>query len=129
MAITKKQIALFHVACQKTGALKEDILAGAGVTSTKDLTQAMFDEIMRHFESLGFKQTGRFYKPKSGNQRLLGKIDAIKKDLDLKDAYIDAMAKQMFGIDFYRWLNGRQLHSLVAALTYHQKRQGRDQVP
>ena len=87
--------------------------------------------VMKHFEKLGFQGRGRRQKaegrrgkaePVSSKDRLLGKIDAIMADMGLKKGYVDAIARNMFGVDAYRWCNAHQLHKIVAALSYHQKR-------
>ncbi len=126
--ISNKKKALIHVAKAKVGMSEteyRDMLAGVGVTSSKNLNQAKFDKVMAHFKKLGFKSRKRAQKPIgpiSSKDRLLKKIDAILADLGLKRGYVDAIARNMFGIDVVSWCDANQLHKIVAALMYHQKR-------
>lgn len=132
--INNKKKALIHVAKAKVGMSEteyRDTLAGVGVASSTDLNAATFDLVMKHFEKMGFVSNGKsrksknpktaFQNPKS-KDRLLGKIDAIMADMGLQKGYVDAIARNMFGVDVYAWCNAHQLHKIVAALMYHQKR-------
>jgi len=124
--ISKKQIGLIHVAKQRTGMTEDEyrgLLAGFGVTSSKDLSGAAFEEAMSHFEKIGFKPKNPFRKAAGGKQRLMAKVTAIRADLGLTEAYVDAIAQRMFKVASHRWLSAYQLHKLVAALTYHQRKQ------
>ncbi|GEM_PF-3160925 len=132
MPINKKQISMFHTAKAQVGMTadeKEALLSGLGVTSTKELTQDMFDQAILHFERMGFTHTNKFYRPAGSKKRLISKIVAIREDIGVKDSYIDAIAQNMFKnkkgtpIGSYRWCTAQQLHKLVAALSYHQNRQ------
>jgi len=135
--INNKKKALIHVAKAKVGMSETEyraMLASVGVTSSTGLNTVKFDLVMEHFKKLGFKSKGRRSKaegrrgkvgPVSSKDRLLGKIDAIRAELGLQRGYVDAIARNMFGIDVYVWCNAHQLHSIVAALTYHQKRKRR----
>jgi phage gp16-like protein len=40
------------------------------------------------------------------------------------DSYADAIAKRMFKVDFYEWLESDQLHALIAALAIEQAASG-----
>jgi len=131
MPIDNKKKALIHVAKAKVGMSEteyRDMLASVGVKSSKDLNAARFDMVMKHFKKLGFKSRKQGKKstgPSNSKDRLLGKIDAILADLGLKRGYVDAIARNMFGIDVASWCDAHQLHKIVAALTYHQKRKRR----
>lgn len=123
--ITGKQIGLVHVAKSKTGltdAEYRDLLSSVGAASSKELTQAQLDTLMSHFAALGFKSGGA-----DGRDRLKRKIRAVMEDMHLTDAYINAMAANMFGLDHWAWGNAIQLKKLAAALTYHQRRVKRRQ--
>lgn len=122
--IGNKKKAVIHVAKSKTGMSEEeyrDLLASFGVASSSDLAVKDFSSLMRHFEKLGFKSSS-FKRPTESKQRLMAKITAIRAELHLPEAYVDAMALKMFQVASYRWLSADQLHRLVAALTYHQRR-------
>lgn len=59
---SRKQLALIHVAKARVGMTEEDyrsMLYGVGVESSRDLTRAQFDELIRRFEALGFQARGR----------------------------------------------------------------------
>lgn len=125
--LNKKQTALIHVARNKTGMSEDDyraLLAGLGVESSRDLTQRQFDAAMRHFEKLGF--TPRRKKPVASKERLLKKIQAQIDAMGLSWNYVHGIAGNMFGISRVQWCSAHQLHSIVAALTYHQKRRQKE---
>ncbi len=133
MALSNKQKALIHVAKTKTGMSENayrELLAGFGAASSTQLDQGDFDKLIAHFKALGFKRTGKYRKPVKSKKRLMAKIEAIRADMNLSQRYVDGMTARMFKnrdgepIKAYRWLNDSQLHRLVAALTYHQRRHG-----
>lgn len=68
--ITRKQIALLHVACSRINMSQENyralLLREAGVESSKLLYNDGFDKMVRAFERFGFKPAGR--KPSYGNR-------------------------------------------------------------
>ena len=131
--LTRKQLALVHIAKKQTGMTEKeyrDLLSSFGVSSSKDLPYQAFAALMNRFKALGFvsKTKPRPYRPATSKYRLMSKVRAIQADMDLSDDYINGMVKKMFknadgmAIVSYRWLNERQLHKLVAALSYHQNR-------
>ncbi len=160
MTITNKHKALIHVAKAQVSMTEteyRDLLGGLGVTSCKDLDRPGFDQMMQHFEKLGFKARSREQgaasrdpgyaqatpgkagrkrprvnvpdpgfalraTPGKGKERLMGKIRALVSDLKLSWSYADGVAKRMFKIQFVEWCDPEQLHKVVAALMYHQKR-------
>lgn len=127
MAISNKQKALIHIAKQRVGmsdAEYGDLLAGFGVASSRELNRAKFDQVMRHFKKLGFHRSSKL-KAQSSKDKLLGKIEAIRAEMKLTRGYVDAIARNMFGIDVFVWCSAEQLHKIVAALTYHQRRAGK----
>lgn len=82
--------------------------------------RAVIDELWR----LGFKpKDHRRPQPAGlGKTRLLAKIEAVLADADRPWAYVDGMAKHMFGLDAISFCDEQQLHKIVAALMYDQKR-------
>lgn len=125
--ISKGKKALIHVAKSQLGlseAEYRDILEshGNGARSSRDLDPAGFASVMAHLEHLGFEPKRKFYRGAGSKELLMRKIKAIQGDLGLSDSYVDAMAQRMFGVQSHRWLDARQLHSVVAALSYHQAR-------
>lgn len=128
MTISPRQIALIHVAKYQVGMTDADyrtLLAESGVSSSRDLTPKTLDRVMQEFKALGFVPRRKFKKPPESKKRLASKVEAVLADLSLPQAYADAMARHMFRVDCWRWLDADQLHRLVAALTYHQRRKGR----
>lgn len=53
---------------------------------------------------------------------MIGKLEAMVSELDLSWAYVDGMSKRMFHVDRAQWCTAEQLHKLVAALSFHQRR-------
>lgn len=115
------------------------MLESVGVESSTQLTRNNFDKLMEHFKSLGFKRLSRAsrpngkkqsarrkkqkQKPPKSKEALKEKIGAILADLSLPWSYADKMAKKMFGVDALEWCDADQFWRIVAALSYHQKRQ------
>lgn len=134
--ITKGQKALLHIAKAQVGMTEDeyrDLLQSVGVSSSADpgFSKVKFDQVMKHFKKLGFrrkaaKSTGQGPGARGlkSKEKLLGKVDAILNDLGLKRGYADSIAQNMFGVDLVNWCDADQLYKLVAALTYHQNRQG-----
>lgn len=59
MSLNRRQLALVHVARAKTG-MSEDVYRSLlasrwGVTTSKDLTRAQLDELLKVFRSMGFR--------------------------------------------------------------------------
>jgi len=54
---------------------------------------------------------------------LIGKIEALLTESNKPWAYAHAIAKKMFSIDLVEWCDCEQLHKIVAALVYNQKRE------
>ena len=121
----KAKLAVIHVAKAQTGMTEEayrELLASFGHTSSKELTDAEFADVMKHFETLGFVSTSRRFKYASSKQRLKAKVEAIRNDMGLTDKYINGMVRRMFERKPWQWCSADELRRLVAALTYHQKR-------
>lgn len=124
----KRHLAIIHIAKKTVGMSDDDyraMLAGYGADHASQLDEKSFRAVMLHFEKLGF--TGKNHKP--GPERLsskrlqTGKIRAIAYEMRLTTSYLDAIARNMFGIDCWQWLDAHQLSKLLVALVYHQKRQ------
>lgn len=126
--ISNGKKALIHVAKSQLGlsdAEYLDILAahGSGAQSSRDLNEKTFEAVLDYLKHLGFVQKKKYYRPAGSKKRLISKISAICNELGLTESYVNAMARNMFESPAYRWLNARQLHKLVAALSIHQKRE------
>lgn len=135
MPITNRQKALLHVAKSKLGMSDteyRDMLARFGVASSTQLTGEAFDLVMQHLAKIGFvspRKAARKGRPASSKELLAGKIKAMAHAMKLPRAYLDAIARNMFHVDSWMWLDATQMGKLVAALQYHQarrdKREGR----
>ncbi|EAU53549.1 gp16 family protein [Mariprofundus ferrooxydans] len=91
------------------------------VRSAADLDSTARFKLIKHFESLGWKQKGNRNwgrKPAvtADKTQLLSKLEALLADNRLAWSYADGMAQRMFKVDKVAWLNPEQLRKLVAAL-------------
>jgi phage gp16-like protein len=131
--LSNRQLALIHVAKTRIGMADPEyraLLSGFGVESSKQLRQGQFDSVMKQFAKLGFASTRPTRKrntrdqhdQRSSRERLRAKVSAILRDLQLTDSYADAIAKNRFGTDAWRWLKTDDLYKLTAMLAYHQQR-------
>lgn len=133
--IGNKEKALIHVAKAQLGMSEEDyraMLSSMGAGSSKELNHVQFDELMRRFEAGGFKSRAskgkKFRRLPAADDRtpLLKKIGSILADAGLSHAYADGIARRMFGVESYSWLNADQLWRLVAALSIWVKRKKKE---
>jgi len=129
--LTKRQIALVHVAKARLGLSEEDyreLLArfGQGARSSKELTQGQLEDLLRHLEKCGFRS---YYRPQSIGapdiRRLpadkhagLAAVDRALANLNLPWVYAEGIARQMFGIKKLQWLAPEQLQKVRLALEY-----------
>lgn len=128
--ITNRQKALIHVAKQRIGMSEDEyraMLSGFGARSSTELDQARFEAVMAHFKKCGFRSRVRqpaapARRPATSRELLRRKVRAILRDMGLTDSYADAIARSRFGVDAWGWLKADELLSLVAMLTYHQRR-------
>lgn len=130
------QLSKIHIAKKDLGLDDETYRAllnrVAGVTSAKDFTPLQTVAVLAEFERLGWKPNT---KPKAGGRakpnvapdrkKLVGKIEAFMAEAGRPWEYADGMALRMFKVERVEWLNAKQLGSLVSALTYDAKRNGR----
>ena len=131
--ISKAQKALIHVAKAKIGMTDDEyraMLSGFGVASSTELDRLKFTRVMRHFKKMGFQArpgapNAEAYASsdvEASEARLKKKIKAMSAEMHLSRTYLDAIARRMFSVDAWIWLNADQLRRLVAVLCYHQKR-------
>lgn len=127
--IKQNQISLLRLAASQAGMDWEDLKARAGVKSSREITNAICDELMDHFK----KNYGFVYRPKvkkapplrkqARNKKThLGAIQAALGALGKDWAYADGIARQMFGVDQAEWCSPGQLHDLQTALIYQERR-------
>lgn len=135
-----REIALIHMAKAHFGwdeELYRDILEDVGgARSAKDLTPLGRAKVLGHFERLGWHRQGRpAAKPRRRYQRgptaavdrapMISKIDAMLYEAGRDRTYAVAILKQMFGQgapERLEWATPAQLHKVVAALVYDQRR-------
>jgi len=133
--IQPPQVKLLNVAMSQLGLDRQEIKDRYGVKSTKELTNAQFDEAMRHFEACGF-----VYRPSVKNapkvraanlikQRFLSAIEKLLHDLGKDWAYAEGIGRRMFGLEKLEWAAPEQLHKVQIALIYERRKQVGDPVP
>jgi len=134
MALSKKQIALVHVAKNQLGLdeteYREMLRSLYGVSTSKALDNEQLEDLMHRFKAAGFRPahssartSGMHRKPASSRERQLGKVAALLADMSLPWRYADSIAARMYGIPRVRWLEHEQLTAVISALV---KKQARD---
>ena len=129
----KRDLALIHIAKKWSGISDQeyrDWLARCfGVTSAGDLPAKHRKMVIEAFKMKGWrpvhksaKASGMHLKPSSDRAPQLSKIGALLADMQYPWSYADSIAKQMYGVDFVRFLNPRQLQGVIAALAKHQRK-------
>lgn len=136
--LRNRELAQIHIAKKQLGLDDDtyrDMLWTVGrVHSSGDLGFTGRKQVLEHMKARGFK-TG---KPTRDAKRVPGvrpanmdspdrgpslrKIEALLADAGRAWAYADGMAKKMFHVEKVSWCAVDQLHSLIAALMYDQKR-------
>jgi len=131
-----RQLAAIH-ACAKQLALDDDsyraLLAritgqrSAGHLSARDRARVL--EELHRLGATAARQMRRAVPPATptpqvaaAQQALLGKIGAILADSGRDWPYAQGIAKRMFKRERLEWLRADELHKLVAALMYDQRR-------
>lgn len=133
-----KQLAAIHVLASKRLRLDRDtyvaLLQRVGnVSSSADLDQRgrakVLDEL-RRLAGEGQQQMRNAVNLPDAPQNvrteiagMVAKVGAILAELDKSWNYAHGTAKRMFRVQRVEWLRADQLHKLVAALSYSQKRQ------
>lgn len=124
--IAKKQLALEDEAYR-------DLLYTIGrVRSAAELDFAGRKRVLEHFRKCGFKPLVKRPQPATGwewvnnaaddRKPLLRKIAVMLRDSDREKAYVDSMAKRMCHVERIEFCAPDQLHDIVSALMYDQKR-------
>lgn len=127
-----RELAAIHVARRMLGLDEETyrlmLWTVARVHSAADLDHAGRQAVLDHLRARGFRPS-RPGRPRAAPERaaLIGKIRALLiAGGHRPDAYADAMARRMFGVDRYEWLAARDLRRLVAALEIDRRRRLRE---
>lgn len=127
--LRKRELAAIHVAKTQLG-LDDDTYRAVletltGKRSAADLDWAGRKKVLDHLKSKGFShQSKRRSDPARYKAALVSKIKAQLMSFTPPrgDFYADGMARKMFGVERYTWCDTDQLHKIVAALSYAQKR-------
>ena len=123
----KRELAMIHVARKQLGMDEETYRAMlwtlCRVRSAADLDAAGRQRVIQHLKMLGFrpKRRGRSTVP-ADKVHLVAKIRALLAGKP--EAYADAMAYRMYGVERYEWCTPQQLRGIIAALTYDRRRRG-----
>lgn len=130
--ISNAKKAVIHIAKAQTGmsdAEYRDLLSSVGASSSTQLTNATFDQVMERFEALGFRTTSKPRKrPRKAaglpqnKQAVMAKLEAILLDMDLPWAYVDGIARKRFGVDTVQWLDAEDLYKVLKMMIYHKQR-------
>lgn len=107
-----------------------------GLRSAAHLSALDRARVLEEFKRLGAtaaRQQRRAVPPprnaphvKAEHQAMLGKIGAMLAESGRSWAYANGIAKRMFGRPRIEWLRSDELHKLVAALMYDQRRRKAD---
>jgi len=134
--LRRRELARIHIAKHELGLDEESyramLWACARVRSARDLDAAGRARVLDHLKACGFKgKRGRPHQGRPHNLQSeergpqLGKIEALLADAGRPWAYVDGMARRMFGVASVTWCNPEQLQKLIAALVYDAKRRAR----
>lgn len=129
-----RELAQIHIA-KKQLALDDDtyrdmLWTVARVRSAGDLDFTGRKRVLEHLRGCGFKARGG-KAPHPGRPANMGhadrgpslrKIEALLAEAGRQWAYADGMARKMFHVEKISWCTVDQLHSIIAALMYDQKR-------
>lgn len=132
----RRELAKIHIAAKELQmdrqAYEAMLWACARVRSSRDLDAAGRARVLDHLKACGFKgKRGRPHQGRPHNLQSeergpqLGKIEALLADAGRPWAYVDGMARRMFGVASVTWCNPEQLQKLIAALVYDARRHGR----
>lgn len=132
----KRELAMIHIAKAQLGLDDETYRAMlwtvGRVRSAGDLDYAGRQAVLDHLKARGFKSTAPKAKRPSNwdwvnnaaadRQPMLRKIAVMLKEANREKAYVDAIAKQMFGVDLIEFCAPDQLHRIVSALVFDARR-------
>ncbi len=134
----RRELAMIHIAKAQLGmddGAYRDLLWTLGrVRSAADLDFTGRQRVLEHLKNCGF--TPRPSKPErpkdpawawvnnaaADRQAMLRKIAVMIKAADREKAYVDAIAKHMFGIDVAEFCAPDQLRRIIAALEFDRRR-------
>lgn len=136
--VNSGQLGLLNVARAQLGWTQADYDAAVkerfGVKSAKELTQAMFSELMKHLTACGFKyepkvkRAPRIKRQRNDRQQYLEAIRTGLNALGKDWGYAEAIAVQMKFPAKLEWCEPWQLHKIQVALIYETRKQAGDPV-
>ncbi len=134
----RRELAQIHIAKAQLGLDDETYRAMlwtvGRVESSADLDWSGRKAVLEHMKARGFKAHKSIKKVSpntswawvnsaaADRQAMLRKIAVMLKDANREKAYVDAIAKQMFGVDLVEFCRPDQLHRIVAAMVKDQAR-------
>lgn len=127
----RNQLAMIHIGRTQLGMDEDtyrDMLQNqGGVRSSAKLDADGRRKVLDHLRSLGavFKRRRDPGTVRTGRNALVSKIEAQLADMKLPWSYADAIVEHMHGLTSVRFANPDQLHDVVAALAYEQRRRAR----
>ncbi len=138
--LNNKQLALIHVAKKELGlddeVYRATLLAHGGADSARDLTQAGFEAVMKHFEACGFKSK-HTYKPQWKPPRMGpgmasdGQVRKIVASWYTLTGYyqpgremkaLSAFLGKTCGVSRLEWLTPAKAHNAIEAIKAIQNR-------
>lgn len=132
--IKPAQVKLLNVAISQLGLDRADFKARFGVASTKDLTNAQFDEAMKHLAACDFVYQPKVKKApviraqKRVKQVYLAAIVKALQELGRNWPYAEGIAQQMRFPAKLEWCSPEQLHKVQIALIYELRKQAGESV-
>ncbi|WP_321532290.1 phage protein GemA/Gp16 family protein [uncultured Desulfuromonas sp.] len=109
------------------------MISNGRTDSSKHLLKREKDDLLKHFESLGWQPKRPKRKPnnmdkKTSGGRRLAKIGAMLAAGKKPWSYADAMAKHMYDVDSVRFLHSRpaDLRGIISALQKEGEKKGWD---
>lgn len=98
--------------------------------SAKDCSEEELETVLNYMKEQGFElkvspKHGRRPNVAGGRKAVLGKIEALLATAKRKWAYAEGIGNRMFGKQKLEWLTTEQLISVMNALQYDAKRNGR----
>jgi len=127
MSSRRSKLATIHIGKKQLGMTDDEyrlmLASVAGVDSAKDCDDEALNRVIDRMRELGFRpQRKRRARPAPEREALVRKVRALLANYRRPDGYADSMAKHMFGVDRFEWLEADQLRRLVAALEIDRRR-------
>lgn len=130
-----RELGRIHLLAKQLGLTRDQYEAvlwtQARVESAADLDahgrQVVIQHLQAHADRAGIPRAKPRQKPARNKTELVSKVRALLMDATPRrdDAYADGMARHMFGVERFTWLEPVQLHKLIAALAIDQRRRQR----